>query len=43
MFKVVLPALSAAEYEFGQALSRIKLDDMRHADKLSGVGSGART
>ncbi len=44
MFKVVLPALSAAEYEFGQALSRIKLDDMvRHADKLSGVRWAART
>jgi Rrf2 family iron-sulfur cluster assembly transcriptional regulator len=28
--KVVLPVLSAAEQEFGQALSRITLDDMVH-------------
>jgi Rrf2 family transcriptional regulator, iron-sulfur cluster assembly transcription factor len=28
--KVVLPVLSAAEQEFGQALSRISLDDMVH-------------
>jgi Rrf2 family protein len=35
--KVVLPILSAAEHEFGQALSRISLDDMaRHAEGLNG-------
>jgi Rrf2 family iron-sulfur cluster assembly transcriptional regulator len=35
--KVVLPILSAAENEFGQALSRISLDDMaRHAEGLNG-------
>jgi DNA-binding IscR family transcriptional regulator len=28
--KLVLPVLSAAEQEFGQALSRISLDDMVH-------------
>jgi Rrf2 family protein len=28
--EVVLPVLSAAEQEFGQALSRISLDDMVH-------------
>ena len=37
--KVVLPVLSAAEQEFGQALSRINLDDMaRHAERLNGGG-----
>jgi Rrf2 family protein len=37
--KVVLPVLSAAEQEFGQALSRINLDDMvRHA-ALNGNGT----
>jgi hypothetical protein len=41
--KVVLPILSAAEHEFGQALSRISLDDMaRHAEGLNGKsGAGA--
>jgi Rrf2 family iron-sulfur cluster assembly transcriptional regulator len=35
--KVVLPVLSAAEQEFGLALSRISLDDMaRHAERLDG-------
>jgi DNA-binding IscR family transcriptional regulator len=35
--KVVLPVLSAAEQEFGLALSRISLDDMaRHAERLNG-------
>ena len=39
--KVVLPILSAAEHEFGQALSRISLDDMaRHAEGLNGKGGG---
>ena len=38
--KVVLPVLSAAEQEFGQALSRINLEDMvRHA-ALNGNGTG---
>jgi Rrf2 family protein len=38
--KVVLPILSSAEQEFGQALSRISLDDMaRHAERLNGGGS----
>jgi hypothetical protein len=33
----VLPVLSAAEQEFGLALSRISLDDMaRHAERLNG-------
>jgi Rrf2 family protein len=37
--KVVLPILSPAEQEFGQALSRISLDDMaRHAERLNGGG-----
>jgi len=35
----VLPILSPAEQEFGQALSRISLDDMaRHAERLNGGG-----
>jgi Rrf2 family iron-sulfur cluster assembly transcriptional regulator len=35
--KVVVPALSTAELEFGQALSRINLDDMaRRAANLNG-------
>jgi hypothetical protein len=35
----VLPFLSSAEQEFGQALSRISLDDMaRHAERLNGRG-----
>jgi Rrf2 family transcriptional regulator, iron-sulfur cluster assembly transcription factor len=38
--KVVLPILSAAEHAFGQALSRISLDDMaRHAEGLNGGSS----
>src|SRR5262245_6745184 len=38
--KVVLPVLSAAEQEFGEALSRISLDHMvRHAERLNGGGS----
>ena len=41
--KVVLPVLSAAEQEFGQALSRINLEDMvRHA-ALNGNGTGVGT
>jgi len=37
MAKVVLPVLSAAEQEFGQALSRINLEDMaRDAERLDG-------
>jgi hypothetical protein len=33
----VLPVLSAAEQEFGLALSRISLDDMTgHAERLNG-------
>jgi Rrf2 family iron-sulfur cluster assembly transcriptional regulator len=36
MTKVVLPALSSAEQEFGIALSRINLEDMaRHAENLT--------
>jgi Rrf2 family protein len=44
LVKVVIPALSAAEREFGLALSRINLDDMaRHAENLhAGNGSGAK-
>jgi Rrf2 family iron-sulfur cluster assembly transcriptional regulator len=38
--KVVLPALSHAEHEFGVALSRINLEDMaRHAETLSAPGA----
>ena len=41
--KVVLPVLSAAEQEFGQALSRINLEDMvRHA-ALNSNGTGVGT
>jgi Rrf2 family transcriptional regulator, iron-sulfur cluster assembly transcription factor len=40
MLKVVMPVLSIAEQEFGQALSRINLEDMaRHAERLNGCGS----
>ena len=40
MSKVVIPVLSIAEQEFGQALSRINLEDMaRHAERLNGGGS----
>jgi Rrf2 family transcriptional regulator, iron-sulfur cluster assembly transcription factor len=38
--KVVLPALSVAEQEFGQALSRISLDDMVQHAALNGNGTG---
>jgi hypothetical protein len=38
--KVVLPVLSVAEQEFGQALSRISLDDMVHRAALNGNGTG---
>ena len=38
--KVVLPVLSLAEQEFGQALSRISLDDMVHRAALNGNGTG---
>jgi Rrf2 family iron-sulfur cluster assembly transcriptional regulator len=42
--KVVFPVLSSAEQEFGQALSRITLDDMvRHAERLNGDGAGVVT
>jgi Rrf2 family transcriptional regulator, iron-sulfur cluster assembly transcription factor len=37
MTKVVIPALSIAELEFGEALARINVDDMvRNAEKLNG-------
>jgi Rrf2 family transcriptional regulator, iron-sulfur cluster assembly transcription factor len=40
--KVVLPIISAAEQEFGEALSRISLDDIaRHAERVN-VNGGAR-
>jgi DNA-binding IscR family transcriptional regulator len=38
--KVVLPVLSVAEQEFGQALSRISLDEMVQRVALSGNGTG---
>jgi Rrf2 family protein len=38
--KVVLPVLLVAEQEFGQALSRISLDDMVQRAALSGNGTG---
>lgn len=38
--KVVIPVLSVAQQEFGQALSRINLDDMaRQAESLNGDGA----
>jgi Rrf2 family transcriptional regulator, iron-sulfur cluster assembly transcription factor len=41
--KVVLPLLSASEEEFGQALSRINLDDMvRHAASMVREGCGTK-
>jgi Rrf2 family transcriptional regulator, iron-sulfur cluster assembly transcription factor len=40
--KVVLPVLSVAEQEFGQALSRISLDDMIQRAVLNGNGTGRR-
>jgi hypothetical protein len=39
---VVLPVLSAAEQEFGQALSRITLDDIVKFASLSGYGAKRR-
>jgi Rrf2 family protein len=44
LVKVVIPALSAAEREFGLALSRVNLDDLaRHAENLHGGNeSGAK-
>jgi hypothetical protein len=38
--KVVLPVLSVAEQEFGQALSRIRLDDMVQRAALNGNATG---
>ena len=38
--KVVLPVLSVAEQEFGQALSRISLDDMVQRAALNGNATG---
>jgi Rrf2 family transcriptional regulator, iron-sulfur cluster assembly transcription factor len=41
--KVVVPALTAAEMEFGSALTRINLDDMaRRAESLNGGGNDPR-
>jgi Rrf2 family transcriptional regulator, iron-sulfur cluster assembly transcription factor len=42
MIKVVVPALAVAEREFGEALSRINLEDMaQRAERLNGGGSSA--
>ena len=42
MVKVVIPVLSTAEQEFGEALSRINLEDMaQRAERLNGGGSSA--
>jgi Rrf2 family protein len=38
--QVVLPFLSVAEQEFGQALSRISLDDMVHRAAFNSNGTG---
>jgi Rrf2 family transcriptional regulator, iron-sulfur cluster assembly transcription factor len=38
--KLVLPAVSVAEQEFGRALSRISLDDMVQHAALNGNGTG---
>ena len=38
--KLVLPVLSVAEREFGQALSRISVDDMVQHAALNGNGTG---
>ena len=38
--EVVLSALSVVEQEFGQALSRISLDDLVHRAALNGNGTG---
>jgi Rrf2 family iron-sulfur cluster assembly transcriptional regulator len=40
MVRVVIPVLSAAEQEFGEALSRINLEDMaQRAERLNGSNS----
>ena len=40
MIKVVVPVLAVAEQEFGEALSRINLEDMaQRAERLNGSGS----
>ena len=36
----MIPALSVAEQEFGQALSRISLDDLVHRAALNGNRTG---
>jgi hypothetical protein len=42
MIKVVVPVLAVAEQEFGEALSRINLEDMaQRAERLNGSGSAA--
>jgi Rrf2 family transcriptional regulator, iron-sulfur cluster assembly transcription factor len=42
MVKVVVPALAVAEQEFGEALSRINLEDMaQRAERLDGGGRSA--
>jgi Rrf2 family protein len=38
--KIVLPALSVVEQKFGQALSRITLDELVHRAVLNGNGTG---
>jgi Rrf2 family transcriptional regulator, iron-sulfur cluster assembly transcription factor len=44
MVKVVIPLLSTAEQEFGQALSRINLEDMaQRAERLNGDGRSTAT
>jgi Rrf2 family protein len=41
MTKVIIPALSIAETEFGEALARINVEDMaRHAERLNGGSKG---
>jgi Rrf2 family transcriptional regulator, iron-sulfur cluster assembly transcription factor len=40
LLKIVLPALSVAELEFGSALSRINLEDM--ARRAQGLNAGER-
>jgi Rrf2 family iron-sulfur cluster assembly transcriptional regulator len=42
MVKVVIPVLSVAEQEFGEALSRINLEEMtQRAERLNGGGNAA--
>src|SRR5262249_4995602 len=41
--KVVLPVLSVAEQEFGQALSRVSLEDMVHLAALNCNGTGRQS